>query len=90
MNNFLKSKIMAWVLLLILIAVLVVSFTLRPAWWALIDEFFAFMMAFCHLAAVYANTRMPAVSSRLDFIALVCGALAILSFIGEYIAYGTF
>lgn len=87
MNNALKSKVLAWVALILIIAILCISFTQRGVWWAYIDIFFAFMMCFIHLMAVYLGKKLPAVGRQLDFAAFICGCLAILAFAIEYLAF---
>ena len=87
MRNLLQSKIVAWAAMAIVVIVIVATFSLRPAWWAFIDLFFAFMMVFCQLVAVYFFKLNPYVSKKLQSIAAICGVLMILALVGEYIAY---
>lgn len=81
-----KSAPMAWAAMLLIAIVLVCTFSLRPAWWAFIDIFFFFMMAFCHAVACTA-ARMGNVAKQLDLVALVCGILGIVALLAEGIAY---
>ncbi|MCM1377663.1 MAG: hypothetical protein NC097_00235 [Clostridium sp.] len=85
MNNLLKSKIAAGILLILVIAAICLTFSMRQAWWCFIDIFFAFMMAFCHLLSLTMQRMSPIACVKLDKGALVFGILAVLSFIGEYI-----
>ncbi|MCH5233046.1 MAG: hypothetical protein J1E78_05335 [Muribaculaceae bacterium] len=87
MTNILRSKPAAWIAFLVIIFVIVITFRLRPVWWAFIDEFFAFMMIFSQLAAVYIFKFSYYAGKKLQVIAAICGVLMILSLIGEYIAY---
>ncbi len=86
MKSILDSRWMAWGALLITVAVLVISFDVSREWWAYLDIFFAFMMCFVHLLAVYMR-KVPRMSRQLDMCALVFGILTIIAIIGIYIAY---
>lgn len=77
------SKLCAWGAMIIVIAVMVLTFALRTAWWAFTDIFFAFMMAFMHLLAVYFH-KVVGISRQLEMAALVCGVLMIISLIVEF------
>lgn len=85
MGNILQSKIVAWFAMIIVVMAIIFTFSLRPVWWAFFDEFFAFMMVFCQLVAVYTYPKMPYVAKKLQVIAGWCLILAVLSFIVEYI-----
>ena len=87
MKNLLKSKLAAWLALLVVVIIIIITFGIRPAWWAFIDEFFAFMMVFSQLAAVYIYKFNNYAGKRLQVFAAIFGILMLLSFIGEYIAY---
>lgn len=87
MNKLLESKIAGWVALVLVIALIVITFSMRSVWWSFFDLFFIFMMVFAHLAALYLRKFSPAASATLDRVALVCGCLTILAIIGEYIAF---
>lgn len=87
MSNLLRSKSLAWAAMAIVVIVIVATFNFRPAWWAFIDEFFAFMMVFCQLVSVYIFRINQFAAKKLQVIAAICGILMILSIIGEYITY---
>ena len=87
MNKVFKSKIAALVAFFLVIIVIILTFGLRPAWWAFIDLFFAFMAAFCHLVALYLGRMNPYIGKRMEMFALIFAVLTVLSFVGEYIAY---
>ena len=87
MTKILQSKLAAWLAMAIVIIVIAVTFKFRPAWWAFFDLFFAFMMVFCQLAALYLGPLNLYVKKRMQQSAAVCGILMILSFIAEYIVY---
>ena len=87
MRNILQSKIVAWVAMAVVVIVIVATFSLRPAWWAFIDLFFAFMMVFCQLVSVYFLKLNLYVAKKLRIIAAICGLLMVISLIGEYIVY---
>lgn len=86
MGNIVKSRWGAWGAFAIVIAVMIITFSMRGEWWTFIDIFFAFLMVFFHLIAVYFN-KIPAISKQLDLWALIFGVLTVLAIIGEYIAY---
>lgn len=90
MNKILKSKICAWLAFALMIVILGFSFRLRQEWWMFFDIFFAFMMTFCHLVAVYVNKLNLIVSERLDLLALIFGICTVLSMIVEYILFTIF
>ena len=87
MKNPIESKLMAWLALAIVIAVIVITFQYRQAWWSFIDLFFAFMMVFCQLAGLYIKSFNPYAGKKLQTFACIFLILMILAFIGEYIAY---
>lgn len=84
MKNVLKSELFAWMALVVVIAVLCVTFSMRTVWWAYIDIFCAFMMVFIHLMAVYLGKKLPGVGNQLDTVAFIFGALMIVSFAVEW------
>lgn len=70
---------------MVLVMVVVVMIALmNPEWWEYIPVFFAFMMAFFHLLAVF-MVRVPRMSKLLDLWAFAFGVLMIVSIIGVYI-----
>lgn len=87
MTNLLKSKTAAWFALILIFLVMIFTFGMREVWWAFIDEFFAFMMIFCQLVALYIEKFNSRATHKLQICAAVFGVLMILAFIGEYIAY---
>lgn len=87
MKNPLQSTLVAWIALAIVVAVIITTFEYRQAWWSFIDLFFAFMMVFCQLAGLYIKRFNFYAGKMLQNIAAVCFVLAILAFIGEYVAY---
>lgn len=87
MNRLLKSRATAWVALVVVVAVIIATFKMRTVWWCFIDEFFAFMMVFSQLIAVYTAKISPSASGKLHTCALTFGVLMILAIIGEFIAW---
>ncbi len=83
----LKSKFWAWCAFVLIIAVMILTFALRPVWWCFADIFFAFMMVFCHLMAVYLTRYNRYASARLDMVAIICGILTVIALIAEFIAF---
>lgn len=86
MRNLLQSKIAAWCALCLIVVIILVTFKLRPVWWCFIDEFFAFMMVFCQLAAVYIYPSNYYAGKKLQLIAAIFCCLMILAIAGEFIA----
>ena len=87
MSNVMQSRAAAWGGLVLVLVVMVLTFSLRTEWWTFIDQFFLFMMAFCHLAACYLTKVSFLASRKLDVFALICGILFVLALLGEYIAW---
>lgn len=87
MKKVLNSRLAAIAALIIVIAVLIATFSIRTEWWCFIDIFFAFMMTFCHLLAIMIEKMSKAASTKMELIALIFGILTILAIIGEYIAW---
>lgn len=85
--KLLESKMAALGGVILVVIVIVLTFGLRPAWWAFIDLFFLFMMAFSHLAAVFLGSYNRRAGKKLDRVAAVCGVLWILALIGEFVAF---
>lgn len=85
--NVFQSKTVAWLAMIVILAIIVGTFCLRVVWWAFIDELFAFLMVFCQLTALYLGKLNPLVKKKLQMVAVVCGVLTIISLIGEFIAY---
>lgn len=86
MKNLLNSRIATWCALAVIVVVIILTFHMRVQWWAFIDIFFAFMMAFSHLAALYLGKMLGRAAKTLDKCAVVFGICFIVSFIAEYIA----
>lgn len=89
MDKILKSKGAAWGALILVIFILIATFSFRRAfdWWAFIDIFFAFMAAFAHAMSVTISKINQYVGRKLDLIALVLFALAVVAFIVEFILF---
>nr|QJR98300.1 hypothetical protein Muribac2_240 [uncultured Muribaculaceae bacterium] len=87
MASILKSKAAAWGAMILVVLVIILTFSLRPAWWAFIDEFFMFMAVFCQLVALYLWKLNPYVGKKLQTFAMYFGILMVIALIGEYIAY---
>ena len=73
----LSSRILAWA------AMAIVAFVLGLGWFTFVDIFFAFLMTFCHLLAVY-MWKARTISRQLDTAALVCGVLMIVSLVVDF------
>lgn len=86
-NTILESKPAALAAFILIIILLVATFSLRGPWWTFIDIFFLFMMAFTHLIAATTASRNRYAASRLDKIACVCGIAGVVAFIAEWIIF---
>lgn len=85
-HKILSSKPLALIILILVIIMLITRFSPVNAWWAYIDIFFFFMMAFDHLVALLLRSHNAISARQLDKVALVCGILGIVAFIGEWVA----
>lgn len=87
MKRLTDSKVAAVVAFCIVVVYIVLTFKLRFAWWTFIDEFFAFMMVFTHLMALFLARLNPFVRRKLDTCAMIFGILFIISLIVEYVLF---
>lgn len=85
MGNVLKMRVAAWGALVLIVMWLVFQLNTPEPWWSYISIFFAFMMTFCHLAALYVWKISKAASRKLDVVALVMGVLFVISLITLWI-----
>lgn len=84
MSKLRESKPLAVCAMLLVVVVLVLISFMNPEWWEYIPIFFAFMMAFFHLMAVF-MARIPNMSKLLDLWAFVFAVLMVVGIIGVYI-----
>lgn len=84
MNKILESKILTLLALLIVVAVVVLTFVLKMPVLSLIPCFFAFMMVFCHLASLLIKKMNPVASRTIDKCALVSGIFTVIAIITVY------
>jgi len=87
--KLLKSKAVAWCAMLLVIVVIVLTFPARSEWWLFFDIFFAFMMVFCHLAALYLEKLVGHVARKLETCVFVFAVLTVLSLIVELLLMST-
>lgn len=87
--RLLESKILAWVALVLVIALVVMSMLLHTPWWGFIAIFFAFLSIFAHLASLYLRKMSKAASNRLESIAIWLMILAVIGFVAVYIISNT-
>ena len=80
MSKLIESKPLAVCAMFLVVVVLVLISFMNPEWWV----FFAFMMAFFHLMAVF-MARIPNMSKLLDLWAFVFAVLMVVGIIGVYI-----
>lgn len=90
MTPVLRSKTVAWCGFLLVVALLLLTYSMRPVWWSYCDIFFLFMMAFSHAMAIMLCKVSEAAARKLDAVALVCGVLAIIAFFAEYFLFDAF
>lgn len=81
MNKLKESKLLAGCAMVLVVAVLVLTALTNPEWWDYLPVFFAFMMAFFHLMAVFMG-RIPNISKLLDLWAFVFAILMVAAIIG--------
>lgn len=84
MKKILKSKAMAWIVMLLVVVVIGITFRFRTHWWAFIDIFMAFMMCFCHLASLYLQKMSRIASAKMENAAFIFGLLTVISFLVEF------
>ena len=82
-----KSKVLAALVFILIIAFICVTFSIRQVWWQYIDVFCLFMAAFLHLLALAQPPALVTAARRIDFIATVFAIVGIIAFIGEAIAF---
>lgn len=85
--NIRESKAVAWVAMIIVVALLIVMICLRlfDEVWEYSAIFCAFMMVFCHLMALNLQKMSKVASRKLDLIALIFGGLTVVAIIVVYI-----
>ena len=86
MRSILKMKSVAWGALVLVVEWLGFIIGTPAPWWTYTSVFFAFMMVFCHLAALYIYKVSPRASRKLDVIAMIMGILFMVALIVMTIA----
>ncbi|MCM1320473.1 MAG: hypothetical protein NC217_08885 [Muribaculaceae bacterium] len=86
--KFYNSRLFTGVALVLIIAVICATFTLRTVWWSYIDIFCFFMAAFCQLMALTVCAKLPRPGATLSLIALAFCIAGVVALIGEAIAWG--
>lgn len=82
-----ESKGAAVGALVLVVLIIVLTFGLRPVWWAFIDVFFLFMMAFTFFVSVMFGKYNLNAKKKLQKISVICGIFWIVSLIGEFVAF---
>lgn len=85
--KLIESKLVAWVALLLVMALIVMAMLLGTPWWGFIAIFFCFLSVFAHLASLYLRKMSKPASSKLELCALVLIILSVIGFVVEYIVY---
>ena len=89
MNNISQSKAVAWLAMLTVVAVFIVTVCLRVVSevWDYAAIFCAFMTAFCHLMALNLSGMSREAGRKLDKAAMVFGFLTVVAIIVIFILY---
>ncbi|MBD5204912.1 MAG: hypothetical protein HDS84_00830 [Bacteroidales bacterium] len=85
-----ESKLVAWIAMILVVVLTVLSVLLKTPWWGMIAIFFCFIGVFSHLASLYIKKMSPPAARTLELCAFVFMLLAVIGFIAEYIAYQFF
>lgn len=85
--KLMESKATAWVAMVMVVAMVVLSMLLRTPWYGLIAEFLCFLGVFSHLSSLYLRKMSYPASRKLDTFALVFILLSLAAFLVEYIIY---
>lgn len=89
-TKLIESKITAWIAMILVVILIVLSFIAHLPWWAFIAIFFCFIGVFSHLAALYLKRMSLRASGKLETIAAICIALAVLGVIAEHVVSNIF
>lgn len=87
MTKLIESKLTAWFAMLLVLAMIVLSFLLHTPWWGFIAIFFCFLAVFSHLASIYLKKMSRTAARKLETTALVCIIIAVIGFITEYVIF---
>lgn len=85
-RSFIESRIVSWIALFVIILWIVMQLHTPDPWWTYLSIFLAFMMVFCHLAALYLYAVSWRASRKLDSLAMLCGILFVIALVATYIA----
>ncbi|MDE7180053.1 MAG: hypothetical protein K2N88_02500 [Muribaculaceae bacterium] len=85
--KLIESKAVAWISMILVVALIVFSMFLALPWWGFISEFFCFIGVFAHLASLYIRRMSPVAADKLDVCALVALILAVIGFIVEFVVF---
>lgn len=87
MVRLLESKVTAWVAMVLVVAMVVISVLLHTPWYGLIAEFFLFLGIFSHLSSLYLRRMSATAGRKLETSAMVCMVLGVIGFIVEYFMF---
>lgn len=85
-RSFIESRIVSWIALFVIVLWIVMQLRTPDPWWTYLSIFFAFMMVFCHLAALYLFSISWRASHKLDSLSILCGILFVVALVATYIA----
>ncbi len=83
-KNLKRAKVTSWLALIVAVLIIVLTFSMRAAWWQFIDVFFLFMCAFTRLLSVYFAGISPVASRKLNTVSLVCCIGFVVAFVVEF------
>ena len=85
--NLRESKAMGWGAMVLMIVVIIIAICTRVVSdiWEYSTIFFAFMAIFCHLMSLLLVKMSVSASKKLDVIAMICSALAVVALIVVFI-----
>lgn len=78
-QQFFKSQAVAWIIMALVITWIVCDIVIGVPWWGYFPVFFAFMSAFCNLAAIYLGKISPIAAKKLEKIESVMASLFVIS-----------
>lgn len=90
MKKLFNSAAVSIVLLILVIALICGTYSMRKEWWMFSDIFALFMAAFCNLMSnVVGKMKMKSAQDRLNLIALIFLILFVIAFIVEFFVLQT-
>ena len=85
MNKFKIPKTLAWVLMVLTLADIIISVRNHTPAWRFIDVFFFFMMSFSALCSAYMQKRNPYAANKMAILSAVFCVIGFIALIVELI-----